>query len=144
MADFTPPQSVEEGEQRRLDLVRRVQEVQTDLGNKNRTVNGQRMTDREYWDWRNRAAYALKCLQDELRELNHWLKQHRQRVRNQPGPVGAPIVSDDPISLLESARRALKSLARDLDGDITDEEQDVIDAIDDFLVQHKSRERIAG
>jgi hypothetical protein len=62
-------------EQRRLTLVARLQDIELQLGDRNRVdEHGNRMTDAEFWEWRKRAVGARRHVLEELRQVNLALK----------------------------------------------------------------------
>lgn len=139
---FDPPSTLEDGEARRLVLVEKASEIQTQLGDRNRmTINGRRVTSDEYWEWRGRAAVALRYVQAELRYLNLWLKQIR-RERTADKARALDVNPSDPISLLLAAANVVQRLRAE-GVDLDPDEIAVFDAIKDYLQHGPSLGQVA-
>jgi hypothetical protein len=141
---WNEPHTIAEATERRLASIACAQRIQEQLGNRNAmTVDGVRLSSREYWEWRNRAAAALRHETAELRRLNAWLKAQRTTVaRCLVGGVLAGLDLDDPTELLTAACGLIKRLARDgvpLDAD----EQAIVDAMDRYLVHGPVSHRVS-
>lgn len=79
--DFEEPRSVEEAILRKQLLGTEIERIQEQLGDRNRTVDGERLDDHEYWQWRKRALAARACKAEEIRRLKEYLVQHPERPR---------------------------------------------------------------
>lgn len=64
----------------RMTLVNNVQSIQDQLSS--RTSTEYRYGSQEYWDWRERAKYALKMTERSLRSVNVARKIHHERERS--------------------------------------------------------------
>lgn len=111
-------------------LVERAHSIQTQLGDMNKTVDGKRMGDREYHEWRHRALVALRCINSERRAYKDALKQARRRF-NTDTPLRPATELTTAQGLLHAALVTLKRIASEVDVD--DDEQLVIDALDRYL-----------
>lgn len=141
--DFVQPTTRAEAEERRRASIERVQDIQTQLGNRNREVDGVRLNDRDYWAWRAKATFALKCENVELRNLNAWLKAHNSAAQN---AVARRDLSDfdlkDVFQALLAAHNLLQRLARETDLD--EEERAVVDAVREFAHDEAGRRAMKG
>ena len=73
------PNSCEELEALRSDIIDDKERIQADLGDRNRTnPDGSRMSEYEYWGWRKRALNALNAHNSALRDVNVALKEARR------------------------------------------------------------------
>jgi hypothetical protein len=69
--------TLDEAERMKDDLIERQVDIQQQLGDKNRChQDGTRYTAQEYWEWRKKASYALKCIVKELRFVKTWIRNH--------------------------------------------------------------------
>ena len=60
-----------------------VQEIQEQLGDKQRTSeNGKRLSSYDYQSWRKKANHALTLKLDQLRTLKLWIKKKRQEDKS--------------------------------------------------------------
>lgn len=136
---FQPPATLEEAEVQRLDLIDRLNVVNSQLSNQNRTdTSGRRLSSAEFCEWRHRAVVAKRHLEGELRHLNLWLKQQRRaRTADQARDLGYDPA--DPMSLLLAAANVFQRLRSD-GVDFDPEECAVSDAIKDLL-QHGAASR---
>jgi hypothetical protein len=83
--DWVEPQSIDEANERRADLVARVQRMQGQLGgSRDERPEVRAMSAREYRGWRGRTIHALSAKQDELRRINTWLKSNGKREKGTP------------------------------------------------------------
>jgi len=81
---FEEPTSPEEADSRRAELTSDVQDIQAQLGDKQRQGDdGSRLSSREYWTWKKRAQHALNQKLEELRAIKLWIKEHRQAAGNE-------------------------------------------------------------
>jgi len=66
----------------RMDVLRsEMRSIEIQLGDRNRfdPETQERMVSKKYWDWRQKAKFALTCKQDEFRLLKNWLNELRDR-----------------------------------------------------------------
>lgn len=85
--DKDTPTSVEEAEARREALTLQVQDLQAQLGDKQKTdQHGRRMSSKNYWAWRSDAQQTLNAKLGELRAVKAWL-----RARGRQGPADPSI-----------------------------------------------------
>jgi len=69
-------QTLEEAEEFRQELTLEVQNIQAQLGDKQRTDDdGHRLTSTEYWAWKKKAQHALNQKLSELREVKKWMRE---------------------------------------------------------------------
>lgn len=73
---YDEPRSVEEAVLRKNTLGVEIEVIQTQLGDRDRAVDGRRLTDHEYWQWRKRALVARECKVEELRRVKEYLVRH--------------------------------------------------------------------
>jgi hypothetical protein len=75
---FIEPQSLAEAEERLLDIKENMRLIEAQLADRNRlTENGQRMTEREYHEWRSRAVFAKAAKTSEVARLKAWMVRYR-------------------------------------------------------------------
>lgn len=87
--DKHTPTSVEDAEARREALTSQVQDLQAQLGDKQKTdQHGLRMSSTDYWAWRHDAQQTLNAKLGELRAIKAWL---RARGRHGPGQTDPSI-----------------------------------------------------
>jgi len=77
---YTDPQTAEEAHLRLGELRVKVEMIQARLADKNRLVDGRRLTAHEFHEWRRRALAARSWAVVEMRLLKAWL-QARPTVR---------------------------------------------------------------
>lgn len=100
---------IERLEDELLDATERVEEIQSQLGDDDRTYSdGSEMTDDEFYEWRQRAKYALKCANHDKRRLAVALKRARWRQKVDSAGRVAELRSDDTLGML----LALANVAR--------------------------------
>jgi hypothetical protein len=88
----------------RIEIVANVQDIDSQLGDRNRLdASGARMSDHEWWGWRSRATTAKRKMNDALRRLNEKLKRSRIARHSRPAQAG---------TLEESASKAWLLLQR--------------------------------
>ena len=74
LTEWEIPTDVEHAEERRRILVAEIQEIQTQLGDRNRERN------QEYWRWRQNSKWAMTKRLQELRLVKGWLRQNGPSV----------------------------------------------------------------
>jgi hypothetical protein len=68
--------TLEEAEALRQELTLEVQNIQAQLGDKQRTDDeGRRLTSSEYWAWKKKAQHALNQKLSELREVKKSMRE---------------------------------------------------------------------
>ena len=78
---FIEPKNMEEAYSRRVELTEKRIKLQSDLGVKNRSNReGVRLSGLEYWEWRDRARYALKHTETQQVLLKEWMRKHRKKT----------------------------------------------------------------
>ena len=103
------PETLDECEGRRLQIVADVMDIQTQLSNKDhRDGDGRRLSDIAYHQWRAKAVGALRWKTRELRALKEWRKRAEAAVRS-------PSISDGSLRFyLQGTLRVLGAvLARE-------------------------------
>lgn len=122
-----PPPSLADAEARRLLLADTVADIQTQLGNRNRTYDdGTPMESPDYWEWRHRASWAWKSKMAELRFVKAWITEqrgiaHAARERQRltvprskwDGKADDCVSEDDPLSVLAALYDICAAFARD-------------------------------
>ncbi len=73
------PDSLDQAEELYEQAVEDLQAIQQQLGDRDRTVNGQRMDSREYFQWRRKAMAALRFASDEVRYYKQAMKDYRRQ-----------------------------------------------------------------
>jgi len=66
----------------RMDVLRsEMRSIEIQLGDRNRfdPETQERMVSKKYWEWRQKAKFALTCKQEEFRLLKNWLNELRDR-----------------------------------------------------------------
>ena len=66
----------------RMDVLRSdMRSIEIQLGDRNRLdpETRKRMVSKKYWDWRQKAKFALTCKQEEFMLLKNWLKERKDR-----------------------------------------------------------------
>jgi hypothetical protein len=126
MGKFTPPASLEEAERRRVDLANEINDINAQLGDRNRTILGERVAEKDYWAWRTKAVNAKRYREAELSLLKLWLKEHR--VTESIAAAGAEVDPRDPLSLLRAAAAILCGIE-----DLTTQGRAVRDGIQFYL-----------
>lgn len=59
--------------------VRDLADIQVQLGDRNRTgLDGKRMEEKEYWEWRSRAMKAMKSFQGRVIRMKRYVKSRRR------------------------------------------------------------------
>jgi len=76
--EFVEPADHAEAESRRQSLTLDVQKIQAQLSDRNRLIDGRRMAEFEWWEWRRRAVGALAFKQAELRAVKAWIHRYHQ------------------------------------------------------------------
>lgn len=72
------PESLQEAELQRQSLTLEIQDIQAQLGDKQRTnAQGRRLSAQEYWTWNRQAQHALTRKLNQLREVKAWLRAQR-------------------------------------------------------------------
>lgn len=137
-----PPTDIQDGERRKLKLLEELNDIQRQLGDRNRTgADGQRMDDDVYWTWRKHAVAALNFKHAEVRRINAWLKERRnaaeaelQRAKAKEG--GIEFDNGDPISMLRAAYGVMARMLKDLEDGLDDDEYSLFIAMQNYLREH--------
>ncbi len=106
-------------------IVAEVQDIQSQLGNKNQGGDS-RLSAKQYWEWRNRAVFAMRHLLEEQRTLKGAIKDYNRQAER--ARVSAVIDITNPEGLLKAAYTLLRRLASQVDFD--QDEQLVVNALD--------------
>lgn len=128
--EFTPPKDLDEALRRREELTDEIQDIQAQLADKNKTdQDGNRLSSKEYWSWRNSAQYALNKKLSEQRKIKRWIHQERERNGYPQEEQGLEIQA---VSHLAQIHKICETLRReDVDFDV--DEIAKIDAAGGFL-----------
>ena len=106
--EYAVPATLDEARKRRTELALRLTEIQSQLSQKDRDIEGVRMSAHEYHEWRGRAVCAVKHSQNEIIFLNAWIAD------NQPKRIARADAgeSEEPIDIHSEFRIIKESLAR--------------------------------
>lgn len=107
---FVEPKSMEEAYSRRVELTEKRIKLQSDLGVKNRSNReGERLSGFEYWDWRDRARYALKHTETQQVLLKEWMRKHRKNnssiISEGLEPLNPAVMEEAYLGLLRIANK---------------------------------------
>lgn len=91
--------------------------------------------ERGYDEWRGRAVYAKGKMRGQLVLVRHRLRALRRLEHTRPRG-GMTFSVENPASLLFASYDVLKRIAADLEGDISEEEQSLIDALQTYTSMH--------
>jgi hypothetical protein len=116
---FKKPETAEEAETIRDQLKAELVRLQTALGDRNRTKNGRRLSEHEYWTWRQKTAEAMAGVVNDLRAVKKCIKDFNTRrpAEALADGYGEGILQTarmatcdlwDYVKLLESRNRALE------------------------------------
>lgn len=137
---FEPPDSIEAGEARRLALADKLYATQNDLSNREKPPRFRPRERDAYDSWRQEVTAVLYQTSAELRHLKAWLKEKKQARR-----AHVEEVLTDPdlhcdftttYGALKSAWSLLHRLAADLSTQLEPAEQELIDAVEQYLEDH--------
>jgi len=119
--------SYEQALVRRDELKREIQSLQTEIAMRNKTdEDGNRLTGKAYWRWRDDAVRRIDRIGVELREVKAFLRRHHVALDN-PDPE---IDYANPRSILMGARRVIMEYAK-AEG-LTEKASKVLSAIQHF------------
>lgn len=80
LKDYVAPQTREEADRRRDELVIAIQDMQQQMANRNKLgPDGRRLEEHEYWSWRNKARIAHLARLEELRRIKAWIREDSSR-----------------------------------------------------------------
>lgn len=88
--DYVEPTGIEDARRRKSELGLYIQSIQTQLADRDRQVDGRRLTDREYHQWRHKALVALNCKYEELRRVKEYLSRATASDPFSPDAVNGP------------------------------------------------------
>ena len=126
--DFVEPTSIEDAEERRCELIINIQEIQTQLGDKQRTdEQGARLDKRDYWEWKSKAQFALNKRLSALRLLKAWIHKNRQDI-----PLPDSIAHRRSFQHLETLCSLLEEMV-DEEVEMDEDELEQIKAAREFL-----------
>lgn len=139
--NFVPPRTLEEAETRRLELVKAIQQIEAQLGNRNALgPDGVRLSEHEYWEWHNRAVRAKQNIVAELTDLKLWTRNiNRQRAAKLAKVTPSDV--NDPVALLFAAYGVFQRLRYTRREDLPMEEFQRLDHTMD-LVNHFLSKRV--
>lgn len=140
---FIEPSSIEDAYALRAKVVADVQEIQGQLGDKQRTdESGERLGPDEYWSWRRRAQGALKHKLEELRFLKQWIRNNQRPFSPSAMRPGADPSTYEALRHVQGLLDILKVL--ESEGVTLDpEELNKINAAREMLVRVDERNRTA-
>lgn len=111
---FAAPKSISEAEERILTTTYNVQNIESQLSDRNRTaVGGVRLDTKAYFAWRAKTITALKFQTAELRSLKTWLKA----TRTAQTLAAQKIDPANPKTLIAAGARLLQRLQAEVDLD---------------------------
>ena len=117
------PTSLADADEQRRRLTTEVQELQAQLGDRQRSDNaGRRLGTQEYWSWKRQARDLLTQKLTDLREVKDWIRDNRHALP--PGPLSPDAFAF--VGQLES----LYLILRDLRNEDVDFDQAEIDKIE--------------
>ena len=133
-ADWTPPATIEEAETMRLQLVEKLNDIESQLSARKKGDPACYVeSSASFYDWRRRAVFAKKFVIADLRRLNLWIKQRRREMTaDRAKSLGVDPKS--PKSMLLAAANVFQRLRGD-GVEMDQEEIDVFDAIRGYLVE---------
>jgi hypothetical protein len=99
--NWAEPRSLEDAIQRRDHVLSEVQDIQDQLGDRNRLAVGRCMADDEYWEWRGKAKTALKYKLTEYRRLKAWVQLNRSWLHT---PPPTPMDELNPVEVSKQLR----------------------------------------
>lgn len=76
---FDEPKTLDEAVARRDQRKSEIVAIQNQLADRNRNIDGRRMSDVEYWTWHKAASAAWRFKIDELRLLKAWIVRENER-----------------------------------------------------------------
>ena len=101
--DWVVPQSVDEANERRAQLVEEITHLQSRLtGAKSLDSNIRQMSQRDYRHWRARTARKLTKAQSEITRINNWLREKGGRPK---GSAKVKVLPSDDRSPVDTARK---------------------------------------
>ena len=117
--------TMDEAKSVQTELVDSIIAIQGQLGDKNRTQNGERIVEKDYWEWKRAAMHALGAKTRQLREVKQWIAlQNRQKAE---AIQTAREIKGGDLSLLTDAHRIFRRLL--CDGLLSKDEIAVADEI---------------
>lgn len=103
------PESLEAAEEESRRLGSEISSMCAQLGDKNRTVDGRRVDNITYHQWRSKVLYAKSAREQRRAFLKEWIRKERQRVKEE-----APLRRAEALEQTQSAfRREQEEGARD-------------------------------
>lgn len=153
---FEEPTSLAQAKTRRTTLIEEISNISAQLSNRNKQTrctacrgNGcqacgetgsVRLTDHQYHQWRQGALTALRARENTLRRLNAWIEEHTESpVPIRPETSEEKLASSEADRLVKEAYEALVRLRDDLDGDLDDDEMDLIVRLGNYVNPHPLR-----
>lgn len=102
--DFPEPETMEEAQNRKLEVNRSILQIQSQLSfSERRNRDGSQMTSAERKAWRAKALRKLSECEIELLCLKAWIQKRRTAVNRGDAPEGA----SDAVALLLHTRKLL-------------------------------------
>jgi hypothetical protein len=123
---YEEPKTLQEAEARKVQLVTDIASIQAQLSDRDRLVDGHRLTDQAWYAWRKRAIDANIFKLDELRRLKAWIRNYHRDFKKPHG-------DSDEFDLESLRRNASKHFHRLLDA---------IDANNDELKELREENRL--
>lgn len=127
--------TVEKLEELKATLICRVQEIQSQLSDKNRQSKEGRINNHDYHSWRSKALHAKTCIERDLREVKLRIKSFNMRTFHNGVLLGDGLKLETPEQMLSAASNLLRRFNYEFELS-TEEKSEVFkvqDAIDAFL-----------
>ena len=126
------PRNVEEARRIADEFMTDIQKIQCHLTNKNVTKpDGTRMSEKEYWEWREKAKHALLMRQQKYRRVKTWIREHQNLER--ATEFTGTIDPRDPRALLSNLLRLTRRIVVSTAYQLSDDEQAVLDVVRDYF-----------
>lgn len=105
---YSDPLDLPEADARRLDLTSAIQQIQSQLADQNRQIDGRPMTEIEWHRWRRSAVSALAFKHDELRRVKAWIRDHHRA--EQDAKIQRVVADDEGVMIRKAAGAAMNDL----------------------------------
>ena len=129
MKTFDEPKSHEECDSRISELRLEVESIRNQLGSKSRRgADGERLSTKDFFQWRDKALGAKAAKSSEIRFLQDWKESQNKESKFEKCPVS--------VKLLYGIMKNLKEVYEDVGWEeVTDEEQEMYDSAKEFLLK---------
>lgn len=130
--EWIEPRNVNEARQFADAVAASIREIQDHLSSRNVTDReGNRLTEQEYWRWRDRAKTALRHYEKQHRRLKRWIKEHQnvERAMELTGTIDPA----NPRALLFNLYGLMRHICRVTGYEPSDAEYAVMDLVRDYF-----------